>query len=360
MTRTDGLASSTIDMVEDPERILRRSNQRSAASRTKAGPKATASSKSTVLLTQLAPGGKDAEIVRPVPHEATDEKPLSAGQVNGNLINAEGSPKAYVCLPCLTAIRLFKKNFTVGRGSTTHNELFACLVWPSRGKDGTQCERCVGQGSGPKCLDPLKGLEKDVHALLRLLPDYNRILGENRDVEAKDLAAEDLEKVMAAAAASDKLYYRAHSSQAVRIQRDLKRKRASSDPSSPHKEITALSYSTTDMREAVEKVKKRTVKLSRFCEGELLTQLHRIDNLLKVERERHRWTHKALSKLIEAHNKQADLAESQGLPGSQPLIELEPFNATTIPSFDSDDAFEQPSRETSEDQGDTVTEGKGN
>lgn len=60
---------------------------------------------------------------------------------------------------------------------------------------------------------PPKGLEKDVHALLRLLPDYNRILAENRDVEAKDLAADDLEKVMAAVVASDKLYHRAHGSQ---------------------------------------------------------------------------------------------------------------------------------------------------
>ncbi|PMD11975.1 hypothetical protein NA56DRAFT_666743 [Hyaloscypha hepaticicola] len=58
-----------------------------------------------------------------------------------------------------------------------------------------------------------KGLEKDVHALLRLLPDYNRILGENRDIEVKDLVAEDLEKVMTAATASNKLYYRAYSNQ---------------------------------------------------------------------------------------------------------------------------------------------------
>lgn len=77
-----------------------------------------------------------------------------------------------------------------------------------------------------------------------------------------------------------------------------------------------------------------------------------------MERERHRWTHKALSKLIEAHNIQANLANSQGLPGSQPLIEVEPFNATTVASFDSDDAFEQPSRETSEEE-DTVTESNG-
>ncbi|PMD16283.1 hypothetical protein NA56DRAFT_649639, partial [Hyaloscypha hepaticicola] len=253
-----------------------------------ASPKVTASSKSIVLLTQLAPGGKDAEI------------PLSAGQVNGNLINTEGLLKAYIYLPYLIAIRLFKKNFT-----------------------------------------SLKGFEKDVHTLFRLLPDYNCILGENRDIEAKDLVVEDLEKVMAAAATSNKLYYRVYSSQTVRIQYNLKCKYASSDPSSPYKEITALSYSTTNIREIVEKVKKRTVKLSRFYKGELFT-------LLKVERERYRWTYKALSKLIEAYNKQVDLAESQGLSGSQPLIELELFN-TTISS-----------REISEDQGDTITEGEGN
>jgi hypothetical protein len=79
MTRQFGLAPSTMEMVENPERILRHPKQRAAAPRAKAGPKATASSRSTVLLTQLAPGGKDAEIVRPVPHEATDERVISSG-----------------------------------------------------------------------------------------------------------------------------------------------------------------------------------------------------------------------------------------------------------------------------------------
>jgi hypothetical protein len=60
---------------------------------------------------------------------------------------------------------------------------------------------------------PPKGLEKDVHALLRLLPDYNRILDDNRDVEAKDLDEADLAKVMRAVQASDHLYRRAHGSQ---------------------------------------------------------------------------------------------------------------------------------------------------
>ena len=67
-----------------------------------------------------------------------------------------------------------------------------------------------------------------------------------------------------------------------------------------------------------------------------------------MERERHRWTHKALSKLIKAHNMQVDLANSQGLPGSQSLIEIESFDATLVASFDSDDAFEQSSREATE------------
>ncbi|PMD22417.1 hypothetical protein NA56DRAFT_702777 [Hyaloscypha hepaticicola] len=115
-----------------------------------------------------------------------------------------------------------------------------------------------------------KGLEKDVHTLFRLLPDYNRILDENRDVKAKDLVVEDLEKVIVTATISNKLYHRAHGSQAVRIQCNLKCKHASSDPFSLYKEITALSYSITNIREVVEKVKKRTVKLNRFYKGELL------------------------------------------------------------------------------------------
>jgi hypothetical protein len=40
-----------------------------------------------------------------------------------------------------------------------------------------------------------------------------------------------------------------------------------------------------------------------------------------------------------------DLANSQGLPGSQSLIEIESFNATLVASFDSDDAFGQSSRD---------------
>ncbi|PMD16286.1 hypothetical protein NA56DRAFT_663072 [Hyaloscypha hepaticicola] len=139
----------------------------------------------------------------------------------------------------------------------------------SRDKDGTQCGHCIGQGESLTNRQLPKGLEKDVYTLFRLLPDYNRILGENRDIKVKDLVVEDLEKVITAAIVSNKLYYRAHSSQAVRIQCDLKCKYVSSDPFSPYKEIIALFYSTTDMREVVEKVKKRTVKLNRFCESEL-------------------------------------------------------------------------------------------
>ncbi|PMD12056.1 hypothetical protein NA56DRAFT_666688 [Hyaloscypha hepaticicola] len=105
----------------------------------------------------------------------------------------------------------------------------------------------------------LKELEKDIHALLWLLPDYNYILDENRDIKVKDLVVEDLEKIIATTTASNKLYYRVYNSQY-----NFKYKYASSDSSSLYKEIIALFYSMTNIRKIIEKVKKRTVKLNRF------------------------------------------------------------------------------------------------
>jgi hypothetical protein len=66
----------------------------------------------------------------------------------------------------------------------------------------------------------------------------------------------------------------------VRDQRDLKRKRTSSDPPSPSKELTALSYSSNDMRAAIKKLEKTTKSLSRFCEGELLTKIDRLERYI--------------------------------------------------------------------------------
>jgi hypothetical protein len=60
----------------------------------------------------------------------------------------------------------------------------------------------------------------------------------------------------------------------MRIQYDLKCKRASFNPSSLYKEITALFYSMINIWEIIEKIEKRIVKLSYFCKGELLMKLY--------------------------------------------------------------------------------------
>jgi hypothetical protein len=51
-------------------------------------------------------------------------------------------------------------------------------------------------------------LQKDAHKLLKLLPDYNRILSANRQRQARELSDLDLAKVMLAVEASDHLYRR--------------------------------------------------------------------------------------------------------------------------------------------------------
>jgi hypothetical protein len=61
-----------------------------------------------------------------------------------------------------------------------------------------------------------------------------------------------------------------------------------------------------------------------------------------VSRERQRWSHKALERLVAAYNEQAaQLDADSGLPGARDDISIEPFDAKGISSYDSDDAFER-------------------
>jgi hypothetical protein len=63
MTRDAGLAPSTMEMTDDPERMLRQSRKHKASA-----------SRSSVMLTNMTPAGKDVPLIRPVPFEAADDK----------------------------------------------------------------------------------------------------------------------------------------------------------------------------------------------------------------------------------------------------------------------------------------------
>jgi len=61
----------------------------------------------------------------------------------------------------------------------------------------------------------------------------------------------------------------------MRIRR--KRKRSSPDPLSPSKELTALSYSSNDLRASVEKLQSMTKRLHAVCVERILPKLERLD-----------------------------------------------------------------------------------
>ncbi|KAH8797900.1 hypothetical protein F5884DRAFT_758897 [Xylogone sp. PMI_703] len=276
---------------------------------------------------QLVRGGRAAMVVRHTPFVTSERR---GPQYNSNRINAEGFFRREACSSCLAAIANFARpirgpsrhldandsqdrRFLTGRGASTHNEVFSCMVHRSLGNGGVQCGRCIGLGTGTSCAGPPEALYAEASAVVRAAAGYNRVLTKNAEIPYSQWTVDEQAAVDAAVKASRDY------SEALR---GLKRREGPAAGGTPAKRQRLMDVDDTPSKRDIEQVlaKSTLIESDMAKSGQaqnsmakhvrhLRRDMDTVLRLLRVSRERERWLVEAVQGLLDTHNRAAEEGE---------------------------------------------------
>ncbi|KAH8797899.1 hypothetical protein F5884DRAFT_758896 [Xylogone sp. PMI_703] len=205
-------------------------------------------------------------------------------QKNSDRINTRGQPRPEACFGCFGKFNSMKLDHEHGRGVSTHNETFSCLVLKGYGNDGEDCARCVGLGQ--PCVDVPEQLWDEAWEFLCEMPEWNEIVV--KPVNTRTAA--EKQKIQEILAAGKELYRVLHAHK-KKVTKDAKA--AGMISGNPHKGTAVLPAdrpATIGQLEKLEEKVDRVLALSeQMSKDALASRQAATSSRDLMQRMRHTW-----------------------------------------------------------------------